>query len=134
MNDDIFPMRDDFFHADEKYDALTTDQLREALEKGGLVTRVHALAALARRSRRDQEALLLAINAVTDPRNSTARLLGYTVSHFGIACLWAFGPPVGREAIRHLLATWPEPDRSDLLYFMEGQDLPIDELQTVTPS
>jgi hypothetical protein len=69
------------------------------------------------------------VSEITDPKNIDARLIGtVSVSHIGITCLLATDTAHAREAVRNLFCTWPEPDRSDLLWLLKSEGLSVDEV------
>lgn len=120
-------MKDDIFAQDPAYDMKPTEELLVLVERAGLLPRTRALAALARRTPDDERLIDVVIRSITDSTNMGARIFGtISVSHVGFACLWEYGPAVAKLELRSLLAKWPEPDRSDLLWFLKSQDIAID--------
>jgi hypothetical protein len=112
----------------KEFDQLSTESLLELLNSDSRVNRVRALSTLARRSSQDGIITASVLKGITEPKNREARLLGSTisVSHVGFAVLWEFGPPDVRECLQKLLKNWPEPDRTDLLWFLKSQSISID--------
>ncbi len=121
-------MRDDILLRDEAFDHVPTKQLLAMLHNSSRLVRARALATLARRSGQDEALVDQIIDAIRDPKNTEARLLGSTVSvsHIGFAGLWAFGTPRAKLFLKDLLQHWPEPDREDLLWFLESQSLSME--------
>ena len=121
-------MKDELFLADKEYDELPTAQLFVMLDNISKLIRGRALAALARRSKQDEGLVSHVLAAISNPENRDTRLMGtISVSHLGVACLFEFGSSKTRELVRQLLEDWPEPDRTDLLWFLKSQEISLDE-------
>jgi hypothetical protein len=127
-------MMEDFVLHDADYDPLTSTELMSYISKGGLLQRTRALAALARRTNIQPEVLPEVIKCINDPKQQMTRVMG-TISpaHVAVAALWTAHTSDALQAIQRLLATWPEPDRSDLLRFLTDQSIPIAEVMPNTP-
>lgn len=125
-------MRDDVFRRDEEYDTLPTPNLLEQLQGKNIINRARSLAALARRARQDRSLAGAVITAILDSDNKLKRLMGtISISHIGFGCLWEYGSVEDRAILHELLAQWPEPDRSDLLWFLKSQS--IDSSSEIEP-
>jgi len=122
-------MRDEILARDKEFDSLSTEYLLKLLHSNSRLYRARALSALARRSSQEEAITPQVLNVITESKNREARLLGSTisVSHIGFATLWEFGLPSVRESLRRLLQDWPEPDRTDLLWFLKSQSISIEE-------
>jgi len=121
-------MKDEILSFDKEYDELSTAQLLKLLSSESKLSKGRALAALARRTKEDESLVNETVAAISDPANKETRIMGtISVSHIGVACLLDFGSSKTKELIKHLLKQWPEPDRSDLLWFLKSQSISIDE-------
>lgn len=122
-------MRDNIFVNDPEFDHLPTTKLIELSNSKLILERSRSLNALARRSSQDPTLVNYVMEAIVDPKNTGAKFMGtITLSHMAFACLWVFGTPTAKEALKRILSAWPEPDRSDLIWFLESQDLSVDDL------
>ena len=121
-------MRDEILVRDKEFDRLSTKSLLKLLHSNSRLNRARALSALARRSSQEEAIIGQVLNGITELKNRETRLLGSTisVSHIGFATLWEFGLPSAREALLRLLQDWPEPDRTDLLWFLKSQSISIE--------
>ncbi len=123
-------MKDDILVSDEEFDELPTPDLQAKLNDPSKPTRGRALNALARRAKHDESLISLVVSEIQSPENMNFRFLGgISNSHIAVACLWATGNPKAEEAVRGLVSRWDEPDRSDLLWFLNSQDLEIEEFK-----
>lgn len=109
---------------------LPTAELRDLLAHKSSFKLSDALLALARRAQQEENLVDEIADAASDPKNAS-RLIGtVTVSHIAVASLLQIGTPKAIAAAQRLTNIWPEPDRSDLLWFLktEGllQRLPLD--------
>jgi hypothetical protein len=121
-------MKDEALSSDKEYDQLPTTELLELLRNKSKLSKGRALAALARRTRNDVSLVREVISAISDPANQETRIMGtISVSHIGVACLLEFGSSRTKELVKQLLEHWPEPDRSDLLWFLKSESISIDE-------
>ena len=123
-------MRDGILARDKAFDPLSTTSLLKLLHSNSRLNRARALSVLARRSSQEKAVIDQVLDGITEPKNKDARLMGSTisVSHIGFATLWAFGLPSIRQSLSKLLQDWPEPDRTDLLWFLKSQAISIHEL------
>lgn len=97
--------------------------IRELVRHPAAVVRTNALNALVRHAKADDGLLHDIIAAAREPLNEV-RLMGtITVSHVAVGCLYQVGSPAALEAAMELLATWPEPDRSDLVWYLRSEGL-----------
>lgn len=119
--------REDIYVHDPQFDGYSTEELRRQLDVGGKPNRARAIGALARRAARDESLHDEIFAKLADPTIRAQRFMGtISLAHIAMACLWiAATPPVIARA-RQLLETWPEPDRSDLLWFLRTQDIAVE--------
>ena len=102
---------------------LSTAELRNLLTHQSSIKRSDALLALARRAQEDEDLVDEIAAAANDPKNAT-RLMGtVTVSHIAVASLLQIGTPKAVAAAQRLIKVWPEPHRSDLLWFLKSEGL-----------
>jgi len=95
--------------------------IREHLRDPRAVVRVNALNALVPHTKIDDELIGLVIAAAKNPINEI-RLMGtISVAHVAVGCLYQVGTPTALGAATELLATWPEPDRSDLRWYLQSE-------------
>jgi len=115
---------EDIFTRDDEYDHLLVDMIEDKLRNQPVIVRARAIAALARYTAREESLVDHVLAALTLLQNLEDKIVGtISVSYIGFACLWAFGPQTARTALQSLLDAWSEPDRSDLLWFLETQGI-----------
>jgi CRISPR-associated protein Csm1 len=74
------------------------------------------------------------VEAISDPRNLNARLRGsISVSHLGVASLLRARTAKSVSAAWQLIDQWQEPDRSDLLWFLQSESLLTENLRESPP-
>ncbi|MBY0395733.1 MAG: hypothetical protein K2X91_04580 [Thermoleophilia bacterium] len=101
----------------------TAAEIVSALADPSIVVRANALEALTPHARLDPALLDRLAEAATSPENAT-RLMGtISVAHVAVAALLRVGTPGAEAAARRLLEDWPEPDRSDLLWYLSTEGL-----------
>ena len=114
----------------EQYDRSSTSELLRLLDDSSIISRMHALTALARRSCQDESLIKRVVEAISDSRNLNARLRGsISVSHLGVASLLRTRKSKSVSAAEQLIDQWQEPDRSDLLWFLQSESLLIENRQ-----
>ena len=119
-------VKDPFFKRDESYDLLATHVLYDFLMSQNAIERARALAARCRRVPHEPSVVETILSAITATQNRHGYIMGrIAVSHIGFACLWWFGAGTGQAQLLQLLDAWPEPDRSDLLWFLRSEDIGI---------
>lgn len=80
-----------------------------------------AVTELARRSGQEVELLDLVIDVIYNPNNMKARTVGLvSVSYLGVAGLIEANTSLTLKIAKELIKKWPEPDRSDLIAFLES--------------
>jgi hypothetical protein len=68
--------------------------------------------------------LLSALRDVaTSPANQVRPTGTISVAHVAVGCLFRVGSGHAAGLAKDLLAHWPEPDRSDLLWYLKSEDL-----------
>lgn len=112
--------------SDKEYDQFSTAELLVLLRDKSRLSKGRALAALARRTKDDELLVDEVIAAIQDPANQETRIMGtISISHIGVACLLVVGSSKTKERVTQLLEHWPEPDRSDLLWFLKSESVSI---------
>lgn len=112
--------------SDKEYDQFSTAELLVLLRDKSRLRKGRALAALARRTKDDELLVDEVIAAIQDPANQETRIMGtISISHIGVACLLGVGSSKTKERVMQLLEHWPEPDRSDLLWFLKSESVSI---------
>jgi hypothetical protein len=105
---------------------MLLDEIRPHLHHGAALVRSHAIEAMAGKLQANPEVLPELLEAVVDPANSI-RLMGtISVAHVGVASLLRASCDEARQGVKRLLATWPQPDRDDLLWYLESEGLSVD--------
>jgi hypothetical protein len=108
---------------DHEFEQLCTQELIERLQEG-LLQRARALYELARRSGEDENLLGQVVFEISKPANKNIRTVGLvTVSYLGVAGLLESGTESTRIAAQELISNWLEPDRTDLIHFLESLSL-----------
>lgn len=96
-------------------------EIQELLHHPAAVVRVNALNALVPQARSDDRLVENMVAAAEDPLNDI-RLMGtISVRHHAVACLYRVGNLTASRWAANLLATWPEPDRSDLVWYLRSE-------------
>jgi hypothetical protein len=117
-------MIDDVFNSDREFDAMSREQLFEILGRGGTPRRARAMAALARKASLDDGLVDQVLEEIESASNRSTRVMGtVSLSHIGFGCLWERGNVVVQAKLEQQFAVWPEPDRSDLSWFLKSQGL-----------
>jgi hypothetical protein len=120
-------VREDIFVADLSVDARTSDQLRETVGTGNAAERARAMGALARRAACEPALLDEVIALISNVELRQLRYMGtVSVAHIGVACLAIAGSQEVCERLAGVLREWPEPDRSDLLWFLKSQEIQLE--------
>ena len=115
------------FVADAQYDAMSTLQLRSLVRGGPKPERARAMAALARRAAVDVEVRRDVLDMISDADYRSTRFMGtISLAHIGVACLLLTGTPDLTTEVTRIVEAWPEPDRTDLLWFLRSQGVQVD--------
>lgn len=103
---------------------LPPDELRHLLHTAGAIVRANALIALTEYAKDDEDLLADFVAAAKEPQNAV-RLMGTTsVQHVAVASLLEVGTTAACASATALLDGWPEPDRSDLVWYLKSEGLP----------
>jgi hypothetical protein len=104
---------------------MPTDEVRGLLHHQSPLVRANALEALVAPAQHDRGLLDELIAAASDPANRV-RLMGtISVAHVAVACLLRVGTAEALEAVKTLWSAWPEPDRTDLTWYLESEGLQV---------
>ena len=113
-----------FLIQDSVFDALPTEQLQQLCEKSSLDNKTRACAALARRVQQQPDLLPYLLTMIRSPANRQIRVMGtISLAHVGFASLWFKSTDSIKQIMQEVLSEWPEPDRSDLVWFLQSQRL-----------
>ncbi|OCQ90427.1 hypothetical protein BCD64_27520 [Nostoc sp. MBR 210] len=117
--------------SDEFY-YLPTNKLLEILEGGLLLERGRALFMLARRSGNDQKISRIVVQEICEPKNRNSKTIGIvSISFLGVAGLLEADTDNTKETVKHLIESWTEAERSDLLVFLQLM-YPSDFISSIT--
>jgi len=106
-----------------KNDQVSTSELRALLDHKSILVRANTLASIARHVHQDEELVNDLVRAAIDPKN-TVQLMGtITVAHEAVAALFRAGTPRAVTAGQQLLIAWPDPNRRDLLWYLQSEGL-----------
>jgi hypothetical protein len=101
----------------------TVEEIRHLLHDKSIIVRANALEAIVSHCQRDEGLLDEICNAIT-PLGRQTRLLGnISMAHIAVGCLMKVGSDRAVGVARDLIASWPEPDRSDLLWYLKSEGL-----------
>lgn len=104
----------------------TNQELLEMLESTLFLHRAAAMTEIGKRLKNDFNPTMLKamIEAIDQPQNMTERIRGtVSVSHVGVASLLEAEQPQALIAAADLINQWSEPDKSDLLWFLNAEGL-----------
>jgi hypothetical protein len=119
-------MIDDVFNSDPEFDSMSNEELFETLVRGGVPRRARAMAALARRASQAEGLADQVLEQIRSESNRSTRVMGtVSLSHIGFGCLWERGTIAVRAKLDEQFANWPEPDRTDLSWFLRSQGLTL---------
>ncbi|MDY6940308.1 MAG: hypothetical protein SWY16_21970 [Cyanobacteriota bacterium] len=109
---------------DSEYEQLSELALEDILNAAGVLEKGRAIFELARRSRNDEKRLKIVLDRINNSQNLNSRTVGIvSISHWGVAGLLEANTPRAREAVQMLLDRRSEPDRSNLIDFLESASL-----------
>jgi len=100
-------------------------EVRRLLHHESPLVRVNALEACVDAARHDEDLLDEIRVAVSNPTNKVRMMGTVSVAHIAVGCLLRVGTTEAVEAATALLQDWPEPDRSDLNWYLESEGLAI---------
>jgi len=107
-------------------DALTkgtapVSEIRVLFRHPAAVVRANALNALIPHAKIDGGLIEFFVAAAQNPINEV-RLMGtISVAHVAVGCLNQIGTQPALVAATELLVTWPEPDRTDLRWYLHSE-------------
>ena len=106
-----------------KSGTMLADEVRGLLHHKSPLVRANAIEALAGLARDDDRLVDELIAAASDPQNNV-RLMGtISVAHVAVGCLLRVATAKALEAAKALLSEWPEPDRTDLIWYLGSEGL-----------
>lgn len=112
----------------KRFNQYSTQELMELLDSPSVIYRAHAVETLARRPGDDEAIGKRLLEVATKAKNRNDRLIGtVSIAHIAIASLLETGSHTMKENIKKLLDDWPEPDRSDLIWYLTNKNLSIDD-------
>jgi hypothetical protein len=88
------------------------------------LVRVNAINALVERAAQNPKLIDELIAAVSDPRNTFSLMGVETVAHVAVSALLRTGDDRACAVARRFVDSVQEPDRSDLIQYLESQELP----------
>lgn len=122
-------MRDHILVTDPPYDALDTASLRARL-RATKMERARAIGALARRAAREPQLVEEVLELLASEPCRQYRTMGsISLAHIGVASLWLASEDALRARIRSLINAWPEPDRTDLRWFLVSQEINLSAIE-----
>ncbi len=99
----------------------TLGDIRAHLCDPRAVVRANALNALIPHAKIDAELIQEIVAAAMNPINKVWLTGTIAVAHVAVACLYQIGTSAAEDVATELLSTWPEPDRSDLLWYLRSE-------------
>jgi hypothetical protein len=109
-----------------KSGAMPTAEVRALLHHQSPLVRANAIEALIRPARHDKGLLEELIAAASDPVNKVPLMGTISVAHVAVGYLLRVGTAEAVEAATVLLKQWPQPDRTDLTWYLKSEGLEID--------
>jgi hypothetical protein len=104
---------------------MRTEEVRDLLHHASPLVRANALEALVAPAKRDQGLVDVLTAAASAPANKVRLMGSISVAHVAVGCLFRVGTAEAREAAQALWSTWPEPDRTDLTWYLESEGLQV---------
>ena len=101
-------------------------EIRRLLHHPGAIVRVNAIVALISHAKNDRGSLKELIAAASNAENSVCLMGTISVAHVAVSCLLRVDTEEAVEAAKALLSNWPEPDRTDLTWYLKSEGLAID--------
>jgi hypothetical protein len=99
--------------------------LRRCLYYQSPLIRANALEATVATARRDEGVLQELIDSVAAPKNNVVLMGTIPVAHIAVSCLLQVGTDTAMEAAKTFLKSWPEPGRSDLIWYLDSKGLSV---------
>ena len=104
---------------------MPTDEVRGLLHHQSHPVRANALEALVAPAQHDIGLLDELIAAASDPANRVPLMGTISVAHVAVGCLLRVGTAEALEAAKALWSAWPEPDRTDLTWYLKSEGLQV---------
>lgn len=118
-----------FFESDPDFDAKTIAQLVDIVEHGYTPNRARAISALGRKGSKDPSVQEKVLELVSSPVLRGARFMGtISLAHIGVLSIIAGHGGMIPSVVATLYTDWPEPDRSDLVWFLRSQEVDVTPL------
>lgn len=105
--------------------SMPTAEVRDLLGHQSPLIRVNACESLVDPARRDEGLLAELIAAASNPVNNVHLMGTITVAHVAVGCLVRVGTAKALAAAKALLRAWPEPDRTDLVWYLKSEGLEL---------
>jgi hypothetical protein len=102
---------------------LPLTELASLLQYRSPIVRANALDAIAVRTRGTDSLTGEVLAAAADPANAVPLMGTISVAHVAVACLLRIGSPKADQSAKALLETWPEPDKTDLMWYLKSEGL-----------
>jgi hypothetical protein len=120
---------EEIFASDPEFDEKNIERLTYIVEHGYTPNRARAISALARRSASDPALRSKVVEFVASPKLREARTMGFvSLAHIGVLGMIAGNGGVIPPVVVSLYSSWPEPDRGDLLWFLQSQHVDVSAL------
>lgn len=117
---------EDIFLNDPEFDSKTFEELVGIIERTQKGNIARAIGALARRSSFDPLVEERVVALLEHPDLRGDRFMGtISMSHIGVLAMIAGNGGVISPSVLALYSAWPEPDRSDLLWFLRSQSVDV---------
>jgi hypothetical protein len=105
---------------------MPPSEVRSLLHHPSPLVRVNAIEALVGTARREEGLVEELIAAATNSMNNVPLMGTTSVAHVAVGCLLRVGTAKAVEAAQALLRAWPEPDRTDLTWYLKSENLELD--------
>ena len=102
---------------------LPLPEIVSLLQYRSPIVRANAWEAIAAQGSGNDSILNDVMAEATDPANKGPLMGTISVAHVAVACLLRIGTPPVTQAVQTLLETWPEPDRTDLTWYLKSEGL-----------
>jgi hypothetical protein len=109
---------------DAQFEQMSTQNLIRLLESPSTLYQANAIEELAKRLAEDLTLTEKLFQVIIEPKNQKNRVVGtVSVAHIAIGNLLEYGDIQTEKRIQVLLQDWPEPDRTDLQWYLEGKGI-----------
>jgi hypothetical protein len=102
---------------------LPLGEVRSLLRYPSPIVRANALDAIAVQAKGNDDVIGELLAVVSDPANQMPLMGTVSVAHLAIACLLRLGTPKATEAANQLIMNCPEPERTDLIWYLKSEGL-----------